>query len=66
MVDATVCREFLTLLNSQNVARLDISPGDQGISFPFARNHQVFNLLIVDLVGDLPLSELKSEISHAH
>ena len=37
--DDAICWELLTLFNFQNVAGLDISPGDQGVSFPFARNH---------------------------
>lgn len=64
--DKTVCRELLVTFNSQNVPRLDISPSDWQEPLDLPRDHQVLNLLVVDLVRDFPLSEFKSKITDAH
>ena len=58
--------ELLPTLDSQDVARLRVCPSNWQESFDLPCNHQIFYLLIIDFIGDLSLSQFKSEISHAH
>lgn len=56
----------MATLYSENVSWLRISPRDWQKSFDLPGNHKIFDLLIVNFVGNFPLSQLQCKISHAH
>ena len=48
------------------MSRLDIGPGYRQEALEFDGDHKVLDDLIVNLIGDLPLSQLEGNISNDH
>ena len=49
-----------------DIPRLDVGPRNWLEPFELGCDHQEFKHLIVDLVGDLPLSQLEGDVSNGH
>jgi hypothetical protein len=49
-----------------DVSWLDIGPRDRLESFEFGSDHQKFEHLVIDLIGDLPLTQLKCDVPDRH
>ena len=58
--------ELLATLDSEDVARLYIGPGDLQESLDLPGDHQIVYGLEVDLVRHFALPQLQREVSHAH
>ena len=64
--DEDIGWELLATLDSEDVARLDIGPGDLQESLDLPGDHQIVYCLEVDLVRHFALPQLQREVSHAH
>ena len=62
----TIRRKFLATSDSNYMARFCLSPSNGHKPGGISGHHQILNLLIVDLIRDLPLPELQSQVFHAH
>jgi hypothetical protein len=54
----TISWKLLSFFNLQDVAWFSISPLNRQESLDFPGDHQILNLLAIDLLGHFPLSQL--------
>ena len=64
--DETICRKLLAASDSNYMARFCFGPSNRYKASGISGNHQILNLFIVDLICDLPLPELQSQVFHTH
>lgn len=64
--DEAVSWELLARLDAQDIAWLGVGPGDWQEALDLSRDHEVLDLLVVDLVCNLALAVFEGQVPHAH
>ena len=59
-------RKLLTASNLNDMSWFDISPSDRNEFLDLDSNHQELQHLVVNFVGDLPLSQLEGDVPYGH